>query len=165
LKSGRRIIRCPISPRSSVAPTVRPTPVFFNRRFIRRYTKAWVLPVITVRRRISPNPNLVRATAVRPTPPSCSLQATSSRRARLAPPPPVLRRPPRSPPATRAAHSRRFRAHPGRRPHLGFGRVATSGRAPPPGITGDLPEERRHINFIHSHFYSSTSQAVVRFSP
>jgi hypothetical protein len=39
--------------RSSVAPTVRPTPVIFYRRFIRRYTKAWVLPVIMIRRRLS----------------------------------------------------------------------------------------------------------------
>jgi hypothetical protein len=47
IESGRRIIQCPISPRSSVAPTVRPTPLTFHRRFIRRYSEAWVLPVIT----------------------------------------------------------------------------------------------------------------------
>jgi hypothetical protein len=46
--SGHRTIRWWVSPGSSVAPTVRPTPIFFYRRFIRHYTKAWVLPVITV---------------------------------------------------------------------------------------------------------------------
>jgi hypothetical protein len=51
IKVGRRTIRCLVSHRSSVAPTVRPTLIFFDRRFIRRYTKAWVPPVIKVRRR------------------------------------------------------------------------------------------------------------------
>jgi hypothetical protein len=49
--SGRRAIRCPLSPKSRSALTVRPTLIFFDRRFIRRYTKAWVPPVITVWRR------------------------------------------------------------------------------------------------------------------
>jgi hypothetical protein len=45
---GRRTIRWLVSPRSRSAPTVRPTILFFNCRFIRRYTGAWVLPVISV---------------------------------------------------------------------------------------------------------------------
>jgi hypothetical protein len=52
--SGRRTIRRPLSPKRRSAPTVRPTLVFLHRRFIRRYTKAWVPPVITVRRRLLP---------------------------------------------------------------------------------------------------------------
>jgi hypothetical protein len=45
---GRRTIRWLVSPKSRSAPTVRPTLLFFNRRFIRRYTGVWVLPVISV---------------------------------------------------------------------------------------------------------------------
>jgi hypothetical protein len=48
IKSGRRIIWWWVSPRSSVAPMVRPTPLIFHRRFIRRYTDALVPPVISV---------------------------------------------------------------------------------------------------------------------
>jgi hypothetical protein len=54
--SGRRTIRWLTSLRNSVAPTVRPTPLFLYRRFIRRYTKAWVLPFITVWHRLSLKP-------------------------------------------------------------------------------------------------------------
>jgi hypothetical protein len=45
--AGRRIIRWLVSPRSRTAPTVRPMLSIFYRRFIRRYSKAWVPSVIT----------------------------------------------------------------------------------------------------------------------
>jgi hypothetical protein len=61
VKSGRRTIRCPLSPRSRSAPTVRPTLVFLHRRFIRHYTDALVPTVITVRRDSNhSNPNRSR---------------------------------------------------------------------------------------------------------
>jgi hypothetical protein len=57
IKIGRQTIRCVVSPRSSVAPMIRPTLLFFHRRFIRRSTEAWVLLVISVGGRFDSNPN------------------------------------------------------------------------------------------------------------
>jgi hypothetical protein len=102
--SGHRTIRWWVSPGSSVAPTVRPTPIFFYRRFIRHYTKAWVLPVITVGGRPllptlsfhPPPPELVSSPYAVVYSPPVNLSRTRA----CAPPPPAIRarcRPPAPP--------------------------------------------------------------------
>jgi hypothetical protein len=81
---GRRTIRWLVSLKSRSAPTVRPTLLFFNRQFIRRYTGAWVLPVISVGGlsiRIKPYSVRRRARAVRRRP--ARLCRPSRERARL----------------------------------------------------------------------------------
>jgi hypothetical protein len=74
IKTGRRTIRCLVSPRSSVAPTVRPTLLFFHRRFTRRPTEAWVLLVIFVGVCFVSIPNFSRPP--RPRPYATSLSAS-----------------------------------------------------------------------------------------
>jgi hypothetical protein len=95
IKIGRRTIRCLVSPRSSVAPTVRPTLLFFHRRFIRCYTGAWVLPVISVGGlSYRFKPKISRPPRPRCTPPPCSPPAILPRTCtpcanyRPSPPPP-----------------------------------------------------------------------------
>jgi hypothetical protein len=92
LKLGRRTMRCPLSPRSLVAPTVRPTLVFLSRRFIRSYTKVWVLPIITVGSRPL-LPTLIISTRrhLRPYAAVSIAAGDSSAYARVLLPPPTLR--------------------------------------------------------------------------
>jgi hypothetical protein len=74
--SGCRTIRCPLSPKSRSAPTVRLSLVFLHRRFIRRYTDVLVPPVITVRRDSSQSLTLTLHRR-RPTPDAAAFVLTS----------------------------------------------------------------------------------------
>jgi hypothetical protein len=104
------------------APTVRLTLLFFDRRFIRRYTKAWVLPVITVRRRLSFLTLILFARAVVHRASSPSLPPAKSREPVPPPQPSVpAAGSSRSPPA--AAPLPRVQSHVHRPPRdLGFRR-------------------------------------------
>jgi hypothetical protein len=128
---GRQTIRWWVSPRSRVAPTVRPALSYFHRRFIRRYSEAWFPSVITVRQGFpltsNPNPSCAAARAViTRTPPSCSTPATPSRTSTCG----TLRRPPPSPSAICAALLEDF-THAQGITQLGFG-------PPPPPIPANL---------------------------
>jgi hypothetical protein len=155
IKSGRLIIRCPTLPRSSVAPTVRPTPPNFHRRFIRCYIEAWVLSVITVGGRIflnlfcskprpaAPDATFLLASGDLPVSRApCALSAPSS----------VLLC---SPPAARAAPPCRSHARADASPSKGLSAAADSGRAPPPRLAVILQEERKDLPFIHNRSSSS----------
>jgi hypothetical protein len=97
LKIGRRTIRCPISPRSSVALMVRPTLLVFYRRFIRRSTEAWVLLVISVGGRFELKPYFSRPPRPRP---YAAFLSASGDSPRVCVPAPPLSAYPCSPPST-----------------------------------------------------------------
>jgi hypothetical protein len=142
-----------VSPRSRCAPTVRPTLLFFNRRFIRRYTGAWVLPVISVGGfSIVSNPNRARRRTRARTSPPCSppvffLVYARPRHLRWSSASAVGRR--TSPPRSIFARRRRRT----------LARVWAAPRIPANNrgqeLTDDHPGERELTHFIHSRSSSS----------